>query len=110
MGRGCGTGVRTRGCGWWGMCVVLTGAVGGVARPGAVGQALSGGGARQQVAVHAGVDDRVGEGGAVQPEHPSVTRGPWVPTLHRCTGGQRRKGGRKINDMMINHMATEEFS
>ena len=75
-----------------------TGAVGLYCGPGGVGLALPGGGATEQVAVHAGVDDRVGERRPVQTEDSPVTGRPRVTTLDRCGEGERegeRERGRE---------------
>lgn len=69
----------------------LTGAVGLCSWPGPIGLTLSGGGAGEQVAVHAGVNDRVGERGPVQAKHSAVTGSAGVATLHGWGVGRRSR-------------------
>lgn len=69
----------------------LTGAVGLRSRPGPVGLTQPGGGAGEQVSVHAGVDDGVREGRPIQTEHSAITGCARVPTLNSWEGEQHER-------------------
>lgn len=59
----------------------LTGTVWLYPGPGPVGQTQPGGGTREEVPVHAGVNDRVGEGGPVQAKHSAVAGSTRITAL-----------------------------
>ncbi len=61
---------------------VRTGAVGLAARPGTVGQTLTGGRTREPVSIHTRVDDGVREGGAMNTRNAPISRSPRILALN----------------------------
>lgn len=71
----------------------LTCAVWSRARPRAVGQTLACGRAAEEVSLHAGIHDGVGESCSIQAGNTAVSGRVRVTTLHGCKGGREKRRG-----------------